>query len=308
VVARIVYQPRIVGAEVGTTPIFNWLLYGYGVPAVSFWLGGWLLRQRADDLPARIVDAAAILFSVLLVTLEIRHYVTGGEIYRALRSDVEIMLYANAGLAMTIGLEHVRARTRNVIHNIGALIVGALTILAVLADLIGAPDLQFGATPLGGGAFFNLILLGYGLPALLAIILAMIARATRPMPYRVLAATTSVILALFYLTLEVRRLFHGPEMSGPTSDAEQYAYSTVWLAFGIVLLAVGFMLRSQPARFLALGVIVLTIAKVFLFDTANIAGIYRALSVTGLGVVLLGIGWLYQRVLYPQAAASADGT
>jgi uncharacterized membrane protein len=45
-----------------------------------------------------------------------------------------------------------------------------------------------------------------------------------------------------------------------------------------------------------------------LFDTANIAGIYRALSVTGLGVVLLGIGWLYQRVLYPQAAAPADGT
>ena len=308
VVARIAYEPRIVGAEVGRTPIFNWLLYGYGVPAASFWLGGWLLRKRADDLPARIVDAAAILFSVLLVTWEIRHYVTGGEIYKPLRGDLEIMLFANAGLAMTIGLEHVRVRTRNVIHNVGALIVGALTFLAVLADLIGAPDLQFGAAPLGGGVFFNLILLGYGLPALLAIILAMIARATRPMPYRALAAATSVVLALFYLTLEVRRLFHGPEMSGPTSDAEQYAYSTVWLAFGIVLLAVGFVLRSQPARFLALGVIALTIAKVFLFDTANIAGIYRALSVTGLGVVLLGVGWLYQRVLYPHAAAPADGT
>ena len=74
-----------------------------------------------------------------------------------------------------------------------------------------------------------------------------------------------------------------------------------------MLLAVGFLLRSQPARFLALGVIILTIAKVFLFDTANIAGIYRALSVIGLGVVLLGIGWLYQRVLYPQTAARAEG-
>ena len=170
------------------------------------------------------------------------------------------------------------------------------------------PDLQFSAAPLGGGVFFNPILLGYGLPAILAIVLAMIARATRPMPYRALAATTAVVLALFYLTLEVRRLFHGPEMSGPTSDAEQYAYSTVWLAFGIVLLAVGFVLRSQPARFLALGVIALTIAKVFLFDTANIVGIYRALSVTGLGVVLLAIGWLYQRVLYPHAPTPADGT
>jgi uncharacterized membrane protein len=51
----------------------------------------------------------------------------------------------------------------------------------------------------------------------------------------------------------------------------------------------------------------LTIAKVFLFDTANIAGIYRALSVIGLGVVLLGIGWLYQRVLYPQTAERSGG-
>ena len=78
--------------------------------------------------------------------------------------------------------------------------------------------------------------------------MALIARTTRPISYRVAATTTAVTLALFYLTLEVRRLFHGPILAGPISDAEQYAYSTVWLVFGIVLLAVGFFLRSQPAR------------------------------------------------------------
>jgi uncharacterized membrane protein len=40
---------------------------------------------------------------------------------------------------------------------------------------------------------------------------------------------------------------------------------------------------------------------VFIVDTASIRGIYRALSVIGLGVVLLGIGRLYQRLLYPRA-------
>ena len=60
--------------------------------------------------------------------------------------------------------------------------------------------------------------------------LALIARTTRPLPYRVVAAITAVTLALFYLTLEVRRLFHGPMLAGPTSDAEQYTYSAVWLA------------------------------------------------------------------------------
>jgi uncharacterized membrane protein len=241
------------------------------------------------------------------VALEIRHSFAGGNIYNPVRSDVEIMLYANAGLAMTIALEHVRVRTRNIIHNLGALAVAALTLSGpVLANLIAAPSLQFDDTPLGRGAFFNPILLGYGLPATLAITLALIARNTRPMSYRVVASITSVTLALFYLTLEVRWLFHGPALAGPTSDAEQYTYSTVWLIFGIVLLTAGVVLRSQPARLLALGVIALTIVKVFLFDTANIAGVYRALSVTGLGVVLLGIGWLYQRVLYPPAPAQAE--
>jgi uncharacterized membrane protein len=48
VVARIADEPRVVGSDLGTTPIFNWLLYGYGIPALSFWVAGWLLRRRAD--------------------------------------------------------------------------------------------------------------------------------------------------------------------------------------------------------------------------------------------------------------------
>jgi uncharacterized membrane protein len=299
VVARIAYEPRIVGDDLGTAPIFNWLLYGYGVPAISFWVAGWLLRQRADDAPARAVDAAAILFTVLLAVVEIRHYVTGGDIYRPSSDFVEIALYANVGLAITIGLERVRGRTGSIVHDIGAIVMAALTLLAIVFDLIYVLDPHLNKTPVGA-AFINLILLAYGLPAVLAITLALIARTTRPLSYRIAAAITAVTLGLFYLTLEVRRLFHGPIHAGPVSDAEQYSYSTAWLLFGIALLAIGFVLRSQPARMLALGVIALTVAKVFIIDTASISGIYRALSVIGLGIALLGIGWLYQRLLYPR--------
>jgi uncharacterized membrane protein len=304
VTARVGYDPRIAGDDVGTTPIFNWLLYGYGVPAISFWVAGWRLRQRADDLPARMVDAAAILFTVLLVIVEIRHYVTGGDIYAPSSGLLEVALYVNVGLAMTIGLERVRGRSRSIVHNVGAMIVAGLTLVAIAFDLFAVLDPSFATTDIGG-TVINKILLGYGLPAVLAIALALIARTTRPLPYRVAAAVTAMTLALFYLTLEVRRLFHGPLLAGPTGDAEQYSYSTAWLVFGIVVLAIGFFLRSQPARLLALGVIALTIAKVFIVDTASISGIYRALSVIGLGVVLLGIGWLYQRLLFPRAPTAA---
>jgi uncharacterized membrane protein len=261
------------------------------------------LRRRADDLPARMVDAGAILFTVLLAFFEMRHYVTGGNMFRPWTSPTywatEIMLDVNVGLALTIGLERVRGRTGSIVHNVGALIVAALTLMAIALDLIDVMTAII--LPIGGGRFINTILLGYGLPAVLAIILAFIARTTRSIAYRTVATITAIALALFYLTLEVRLLFNGPAAWGPIGDAEQYTLSTVWLAFGIVLLAVGFYLRSQPGRLTALAVIALTIAKVFIIDTASISGIYRALSVIGLGVVLLGIGWVYQHVLYPRA-------
>jgi uncharacterized membrane protein len=301
--ARIGYEPRIVGDELGSTPIFNWLLYGYGVPALSFWLAGFLLRRRGDDLPARIVDAGAILFTVLLVVLQIRHYLTGGNIYQPVNEITEAALNVNAGLALAIGLERIRGRSGSIVHNVGALLVAALTLCVILFELVITAGPRFNNNPVGG-LFFNTILLAYGLPAVLAIILALIARTTRPLAYRVVAAGTAVVLALFYLTLEVRRFFHGEVLSGPTSDAEQYCYSTAWLVFSIALLAVGFVLRSQPARLLALGVITLTIAKIFIIDTASISGIYRALSVIGLGVVLLGIGFFYQRLLFPRPPAA----
>jgi uncharacterized membrane protein len=304
VLARIAYEPRIVGDDIGTTPIFNWLLYGYGVPALSFWVAGWMLRRRSDDLPARVVDAGAILFTVLLVIFETRHYITGGDIYQPVSDITEAAIDVNAGLGLTIGLEHVRGRTGSIVHNIGAMLIAALTLCAIVFELVVVASPRFYDEPVNG-VVFNMILLGYGLPAVLAIALALITRTTRPLPYRVVAATTAVVLALFYLTLEVRRLFHGPIIAGPTTDAEQYAYSSTWLIFGIVLFGLGFALRSQPARLLALGVMGLTVAKVFIIDTASIGGIYRALSAIGLGVVLLGIGWIYQRLLYPRMPATA---
>jgi uncharacterized membrane protein len=309
VTARIAYEPRIVGADLGTAPVFNWLLYGYGIPAAAFWLGGWLLRRRADDLPARMVDAGAILFTVLLAVLEIRHYVGGGDVYRPWAGHnwaTEIMLDVNVGLAITIGLERVRGRTGSIVHDFGARILAALTLAAIALDLAVAATET--ALPILGGAFVNTILLGYGLPAALAIALALIARTTRPMGYRIVAAGTAITLALFYLTMQVRLMFHGPAGWGAIGDAEGYTLSSVWLVFGIVLLAGGFYLRSAPARWPALAVIGLTIAKVFVVDTVSISGIYRALSAIGLGVVLLGIGWFYQRVLFPRTRSTEDAS
>jgi uncharacterized membrane protein len=135
VLARIVWEPRIVGTDIGTAPIFNWLLYGYGVPALSFWTAGHLLRRRGDDVPARLVEAAAILFTVLLVFLEIRHAMNGGDIYARHSGLAEIALQVAAGLAIAIGLEWLRVRSGNPVYDVGARIVAGITLVAIIVGL-----------------------------------------------------------------------------------------------------------------------------------------------------------------------------
>ena len=305
VLARIGWEPRIVGNDVGTKPIFNWLLYGYGIPAAAFWLAGYFLRRRGDDVPARMVDSGAILLTVLLAFLEIRHFINQGDVFRDSSSLAEIALQVCVGLAMTIGLERLRLRSHSVVHDVAALVIAALTLAAIVLGLGMIENPLFTGEPVEG-RFVNLILLGYGLPAVLTAILALVSRGVRPKEYSAIAAVTAVALALIYLSLEVRTLYQGEVLNdGPTTDAEQYTYSAVWLAFGVTLLVVGMVLRSQAVRLASAAVVILTVLKVFLIDMSDLTGIYQSLSFIGLGIVLLGVGWLYQRLLFPRRAPPA---
>ena len=298
VVLRIGYEPRIVGDAVGTTPIFNWLLWGYGIPALSFWAGSIFLRRGGDDAPLRTVESAAILFTVLLVFMEIRHAVNGGDVYRNSAGLTEVALQVCAALAMAIGLERLRIRTGSIVHNVGAIV---LTLFAGAASVIGLMVLE---TPIlwptdVGGVFFNLLLLGYALPAVLALLLSYAVAGRRPASYANTIAAGALVLALTYVTFEIRRLYHGPVLTrGPTTGVEQYTYSIAWLAFGVALLGIGILFNSQRARLASAVVIALTILKAFLIDMSTLTGVYRALSFMCLGLVLVAIGWLYQRILF----------
>ena len=64
---------------VGAQPIFNWVLYGYGVPAVSFWVAGHLLRRRGDDLPVRVLEAANAVHEVALHVERVENFLKTGE-------------------------------------------------------------------------------------------------------------------------------------------------------------------------------------------------------------------------------------
>ena len=300
VVLRIGYEPRIAGDNVGTTPIFNWLLLGYGIPALSFWLGAHFLRKRGDDAPLRSIEAAAILFTVLLAFTEIRHYVNNGDIYRLSSDLIEIGLQVSVALAMAIGLERLRVRSGSIIHNIGALLLTWFSGLATLFGLFFIANPSIWRIEIAG-AIINPLILGYAIPAVLALLLSYAVAGRRAAAYANTIAGGALVLALAYITLEIRRLYHGPYLTGSTTfDAEQYTYSVAWFVFGVVLLGLGLYPPSQRARLASAVIIGITILKVFLIDMSNLTGAWRAFSFIGLGLVLVAIGWLYQRILFKQ--------
>jgi uncharacterized membrane protein len=303
VAGRVAWEPAINYGDVGTMPIFNWLLYGYGIPALSFWVGSYYLRKRGDDAPLRMVEGAAILFTVLLVFWEIRHFTNGGRIYSPPgKGLVEAGLHVCSMLAIAIGLERLRVRTGSIIHNIGALVVTGIAFFFIVFGLFMFEMPLFWRSEVGG-LFWNHMLLAYAIPAVLLLALSYTVADIRPRGYANALAGVALVLALTYVTLQVRRFFHGPILEGGgTTDAEQYTYSLVWLAFGVVLLVAGLVFASQRARLASAVVIGLTVLKAFLIDMSNLTGVYRALSFMGLGLVLVAIGWLYQRILFKRQA------
>src|SRR5262249_34797562 len=154
-----------------------------------------------------------------------------GDVFHQGSGLAEIALNITCWLATTIGLERMRLRTGSIVHDWGARILGALAFVAIVLGLGFRFNPMLTGDPIGG-LLFNLILLGYGIPAGLMGVLARTVKSTRPMEVYAVAAVTAIVLALAYLTLEVRALYHGPVLPiGPTTDAEQYTYSAVWLAF-----------------------------------------------------------------------------
>jgi uncharacterized membrane protein len=57
----------------------------------------------------------------------------------------------------------------------------------------------------------------------------------------------------------------------------------------------GIIVDLPKLRLAALAIGAVVSAKVFLFDTATLSGLYRAASFLGLGASLIGLGYLYQR-------------
>jgi uncharacterized membrane protein len=77
--------------------------------------------------------------------------------------------------------------------------------------------------------------------------------------------------------------------------ARDFTYSALWMAYGAMLMVVGFWRSSAFVRWQGLVLIAATTAKVFIYDTSELDRVYRILSFIVLGVLLLAVSFAYQR-------------
>jgi uncharacterized membrane protein len=75
----------------------------------------------------------------------------------------------------------------------------------------------------------------------------------------------------------------------------QFTYSAFFMLFGAALLTLGFWRRTAFLRWQALVLLAVAIGKVFTVDVSELSQGYRILSFLGLGALLLGVSFVYQR-------------
>ena len=300
IAGRLAWDPSVVRGDIGTTPIFNWLLWGYGAPAAAFLASSHILARQGRDNLVRFVESLGFVFAALLVFFEIRHALHAGDPFALRSNHLEAGLVVTEALAFTLLMVRLDLFRPDSLYRIAALVLGGLALLGAAATLGIAYNPYLTGDRVIGGPLFNSLLAAYLLPAIMAGALAHAARGNRPRPFVLAAMFLGLFLLISYSLLEIRRLFHPDGRIGlfrPTSQEELWCYSVALLVVGLGLLAYGVLQRAPVARLAALATLAAAVLKVFLIDLSALEGLTRAFSFVGLGIALLVLGFVYQRLV-----------
>jgi hypothetical protein len=125
--------------------------------------------------------------------------------------------------------------------------------------------------------------------------LAWLERRQASLPHRGLAVgvalLTAQVLTLIALTSEINAFWAMRD----GRLASELMLSVTWGLYATALVVIGLARDYAPIRYLAITVLAITIAKVFVVDTAELERIYRVGSVIALGVLLLFTSYFYSR-------------
>ncbi len=229
ILVRLVLNWYVLDYAFGGTPVVNGLIAAYAAPAVAFWYAAYLFRQRADDLLVATLEAGAVTFATFFVALEIRHGFNGGEIADAFGFNEVALHLLTLSVQATMYL-YLARRTGRPILDWAWRVLGCGAMAIAVALVVFNPALTDDNVGVTG------LLAAYLVPATLAVLAR---RFMGRSGIGQLLGAYALVGCFAWITLQIRQLFHPEHMSvitGEIEDAELWAWSGAWLAYGIALM------------------------------------------------------------------------
>ncbi|MEO9167601.1 MAG: DUF2339 domain-containing protein, partial [Aestuariivirga sp.] len=274
----------------------HWPLYGYGLPAIGFWLSSRILVEEKYRRFRIGFEGLSLGLVITLVSLEIRAFI-GGDTYNHL-TLLEMGAHICAWLGAAYGLVYRQTLYSSFISTWGArILLGASVVGLVSLNMLTLNPLV-DQSPIEGWALLNSLTLAYLVPCILLGLLAQKMKTLGIEKFRIFIGGLALVSLLAFVTFELKFLFEGPVLDSDfVSDAESYAISFCWLALAVVFFIIGLRWQRVSLRYGGIGVMALALFKTFGYDLWRLGGLWQIASVMGIGLSLVGIGWLYARFM-----------
>jgi uncharacterized membrane protein len=110
------------------------------------------------------------------------------------------------------------------------------------------------------------------------------------------------VLAFLLVNIEIADYFSTPGAAALTfhfsgNFARDMSYSIAWAMFALVLLIIGIRRTARPVRYASLGLLGVTILKLFLHDLSQLDQLYRIAAFVVVAIIAILASFLYQRFL-----------
>ena len=114
--------------------------------------------------------------------------------------------------------------------------------------------------------------------------------------------TLGTVLAFLLVNIEIADYFSTPGTAALTFQfsgnfARDMSYSIAWALFALLLLIVGMQKKTAPVRYASLGLLGVTVVKLFFHDLSQLDQLYRIGAFVVVAVTAILASFLYQRFL-----------
>jgi uncharacterized membrane protein len=260
---------------------------------------GWGLLHEAGrhaEATAWVLGVAAAHLALGLATFRGRISPQVGALLLALGIAISAIGFALAlsGPALVVGwavhavlLAWVAQRTQDERATVGAIGFLALALGHVLVFEVPPDALAHGLDDAANG------LIGIAAVAAAATLCSRLLIGREP-PWREILESVAAGLLVYLVSVGIVDA-SGATAAGSTQSG-QLLLSAFWSATGVAAVVAGLVADRRRLRLGGLGLLGIAIFKVFLVDLATLESIYRVGSFVGLGLLLIGCAFAYQRV------------